>query len=487
MAEPKKNKTGKPPKERQEKPKENPGQDPDDVMSLQAVARAAAQLAKNKEAFNQAVDAFNASDASRFQAALDRAGVGEHCDKICFFLCRKKCVAICLRFCLEPNPGPFDVAEMMDFAVALDKLASDQAAFRRLEEIVEKEDVEAWNAFIRQYQLGRFCHQLCHFFCEWRCREVCIDLCPPKPLITRVGSIPISQIGPTGLGNGPSIPPFHVAPPNPSAGYGDHPFGASVWLMGVFNMPSATHYLVEVSSTGPLGTYSPITVASVTGYNWISSFPFIASCVRTPSTGVDPGWFAIADICDSDGGPNTVGEKTLLYWPTGTLPDGIYHLRLRVRDGIVTRVSSPQVVQLDNTGPFPLPRPTILLELEKPDGTRVPLKCGQVKKGEGLIAVTIHAYDPNMSGVSVTARGNSGLSVPVIDITSTPLSKTYNGVLSETGYPVPTTFLWDPWSDPKIVPCCYLVYVEINDRAILNDHYAGGHSNSGWEAIEIGF
>ena len=267
MAEPKKNKTGKPPKERPEKPKENPGQDPDDVMSLQAVARAAAQLAKNKEAFNQAVDAFNASDASQFQAALDRAGVGEHCDKICFFLCRKKCVAICLRFCLEPNPGPFDVAEMMAFAEALDKLASDQAAFRRLEEIVEKEDVEAWNAFIRQYQLGQFCHQLCHFFCEWRCREICVDLCPPKPLITRVGSIPISQIGSTGLGNGPSIPPFHVAPPNPSAGYGDHPFGASVWLMGVFNMPSATQYLVEVSSTGPLGPYNPLIVASVTGYD----------------------------------------------------------------------------------------------------------------------------------------------------------------------------------------------------------------------------
>jgi hypothetical protein len=490
MAEPRKNKVGAQPGGRPEKPASGASMpaasQPENLEGLQAVARAAAVLAKDKENFAQAVEAFNAGDASRFQAALDRAGVGEHCEKICFFLCVKKCVAVCLTFCLEPHRGPFDVAEMIDFALVLDRLARDKDAFRRLEEIFEKEDAEAWREFIKQHELGRYCHQLCHFFCEWRCREKCVDLCPPKPLITRVGSIPISQIGPQGLGNGPSIPPFHVGAPNPAAGYGDHPFGASVWLMGVFNMPSATQYLVEYSSTGPSGTYDPLLVASVSGYNWISVLPFISPCTRVPSAGIDPGWFDVADICDSDGGPTTTGEKTLLYWPTGALPDGIYYLRLKVRDGVVTRTSSPQVVQLDNSGPFPLPRPTITLELQKPDGTRVPLKCGKVRKGDGLIAVTIHAFDPNLSG-SVTARGNSGLSVPVIDITATALSKTYNGVLSETGYPVPTTFLWDPWNDPKVVPCCYLVYVEINDRTILNDHYSGGHSNSGWEAIEIGF
>jgi len=150
------------------------------------------------------------------------------------------------------------------------------------------------------------------------------------------------------------------------------------------------------------------------------------------------------------------------------------------------RVSSPQIVRLDNTGPFPLPRPTITLQLEKKDGTRVPLKCGKVRKGDGLIVVTIHAFDPNLSGIAVTARGNSGLSVPVVDITATPLSKTYNGNIADQGYVVPTEFLWDPWSDPNIVPCCYLVYVEINDRAILNNTYTGGHYGAGWEAIEIG-
>ena len=100
---------------------------------------------------------------------------------------------------------------------------------------------------------------------------------------------------------------------------------------------------------------------------------------------------------------------------------------------------------------------------------------------------TIHAFDPNMSTVSVTARGNSGLSVPVVSTSMVPLSKTYNGNTADQGYVVPTQFLWDPWNDPNIVKCCYLIYVEVNDRTIINNSYAGGHSNSGWEAIEIGF
>lgn len=458
----------------------------DDLLDLQMVAKDAAVLAQNDKAFAQAFEAYLAGDASRFQAALDQVGLTDECERICFFFCEKECVARCLLFCTEPSPVGFNPAELMEFAQVFAKIAADPAALKNLADIVDRGDVEAWNAYIKQNDLGRYCHQLCHFFCEIRCRKICRQLCPPKPLITRVGSIPIAQIGAQGFGNGPSIPPFHVGFPNPPAGYGDHPFGGSVWLMGVFNMPSATQYRVEFSSTGPGGPYNPLLVTSVDGYNWIAVFPFEVPCSRTPSGGVDPGWFNVADICDSDGGPTAIGEKTLLYWPTSSLPDGIYYLRLQVRDGIVTRVSSPQVVHLDNTGPFPLPQPTISLQLQKPDGTLEPLKCGKVKKGDGLIAVTIQAYDPNLSSVSVTARGDSGLAVPVVDITSTPLSKTYNGNLLETGYPVPTTFIWDPWSDPRMVPCCYLVYIEINDRTIINDSYSGGHYNAGWEAIEIG-
>ncbi len=456
-------------------------------QELTELSQAVEKLAADPKAFQEAYEAYVAKDEARFNAVLERVGLGNFCERICYFFCKKRCIALCQRFCPGVHDNQPDVKEMIAFSHALARLVNDPQALSLVLAIFDKEDVEAWQRWVKEHEFGPFCHQLCHFLCDVRCRLVCRDLCPPKPLITRVGSIPISRISPSGLGNGPSIPPFHVSAPNPPAGVGDHPFGASVWLMGVFNFPAATQYRLEVSSTGPGGPYTPLIVASVEGYDWIGVPPFISPCIRFPSVGVDPGWFDVADICDLDGGPNALGEKTLLYWPTGGLPDGLYHLRLRVRNGISTRLSAPQPVYLDNSGPFPLPRPTISLELQKPDGTRSPLKCGKVRKGDGLIVVTIHAYDPHYSGVSVTARGNSGLSVAVVDTSSIPLSKTYNGNLADTGYPIPTEFLWDPWSDPKIVPCCYVVYVEINDRAILNDHYSGGHSNAGWEAIEIGF
>jgi hypothetical protein len=471
-----------------------------DIQELRQMAEAIEKLAAKPAAFNEAHAAFLARDAVKFEAALNQAAIADFCHLVCRFFCRKHCVGVCRKFCPRPSQGEVDAAEILAFAKAVGPFLRDETHVRRLLEIMEAGNVEAWSQEIKKNNLEAFCYQLCIILCAWRCEKKCWEVCPPAPLITRVGSIPVSRVDALGYGSGPSIPPFYVSPPNPPAGVGDHPFGANVWLMGIFNMPTAKEYLVEVSSTGPGGPYNPIIVGPQKGYDTNPAQPPPPPGIpppppppwdpversRTQSVGPDPGWFQINELTDSDGGRLTTGEKTLLMWPTST-PDGLYYLRLRVRDALLnTRVSSPQIVRLDNTGPFPLPRPIIKLQLQKPDGTRIPLKCGKVRKGDGLIVVTIQAYDPNMSTIAVTARGNSGLSVPVVDTTAASLSKTYNGNIADQGYVVPTDFLWDPWSDPNIVPCCYLVYVEVSDRAILNNTFTGGHSNAGWEAIEIG-
>jgi len=456
----------------------DPSIDDEAAQQLREMAEAAEALAKNPDAFQQAVDAFHARDASRFQAALDIAGVGERCELICRFICEKLCIRLCFLFCPEPPSTPIDVAEMRAFAEALANLVKDEESVKRLLTIVETEDVQAWNAALQRLNLTQFCHQLCHFLCFELCEFVCEFICL-RPLITRVGSIPTSQIGPLGFGNGPSIPPGQVPSPNPGVGVGDHPFGGLTELRGLFNFPTAVQYLVEVSSN-PAGPYQPI-ITSVTGYD-----ASLNPVTRFPSGGADPGWFDIAQIPFSDGGNSTFGEKVLLYWPTPS-PDGIYYLRLRVRDAALAElVSTPQIVQVDNTPPGPFPNPLITLQLQKPDGTRTELKCGKVKRGDGLIVVTIQAFYPNFSRLSVNAEGNSTLSVPVVDTSGTSLSKTYNGNLADQGYPVPTEFLWDPWSDPNIIPCCYIVRVDIWDRAVVNNNWSGGHGNTGWQAIEIG-
>jgi hypothetical protein len=465
------------------------------LEELRSITGALEPFAGNPEVFEEAAKAFLEGDAARFQGALAHGGFEDLCPVICRFFCQKHCIGICRQLCPEPPERPLDPEEWLAFAQALVRLVGQEELLAKLVGLMESADLKGWRAAVKEAGLDRFCHQLCHFLCAARCKRICREFCPPKPLITRVGSIPVDQITPLGFGNGEGVPPFHVPLPNPSAGIGDHPFGASVWLMGVFNFPAATQYMIEVAPA-PGGIYTPIDGVPVPGYNQNPTPP--PTNINIPPPGRLPapgGWYDIVDIPSSDGGPVGNNEKTLMYWPSTMVADGINYLRLRVRDGGgITRVSGPQIVCIDNSGPFPLPRPTITLELQREDGTVEELKCGKVKKGEGLIRVTVHAFDPNLSAVSVTARGNSGLSVPVSGVPlalwpggpTMSLSKTYNGDVTEQGYPVPTSFVWDPFSDDRMIPCCYLVYIEINDRAILNDSYSGGHYNAGWEAIEIG-
>ncbi|MEO8748094.1 MAG: hypothetical protein ABI379_10645 [Rhodanobacter sp.] len=473
---------------------------------IQQTAAAIEKLAADPKAFKQAYEAFVAGDAAAFGGALGRVGINDQCRWVCRFFCQKRCTGVSRKFCPDMAGGEVNAEEIMAFTKAVGPLLRDPAFIKRLCEILRSGNVDAWKQEIQQNKLQPYCYQLCIILCLECCSEQCRKVCPPDPLITRVANVPITQIDAQGFGHGPDALHTGAVPVDtPTAGVGDHPFGGAVELWGVFNFPTATEYLVEVAPA-PAGPYSPILVGPQWGYDSIDpstglqnqppppvppdplqplgTFEYFRT--RIQSGGGDPGWFQINQIQDSDGGRLVSGEKVLLTWSTSA-PDGVYYLRLRVRDAAMnTRVSSPQVVQLDNTGPFPLPRPTIMLQVLHPDGTLAPpLKCGKVRKGDGLIQITIQAYDPNMSQVAVTARGNSGLSVPVVSTTAVPLSKTYNGNVLDQGYVVPTTFLWDPWSDPNIIPCCYLIYVEVWDRAIINGYWSGGHYNAGWEAIQI--
>jgi len=488
-------------------------------FEIQQTAEAIEKLAANPKAFAAAYEAFVAGDAAKFGAALSQVGIEDQCHRVCRFFCRKRCVGVCRKFCPNPATTEVNAEEILNFAKAAGPFLRDPAFLKRLCDIIRAGNVEGWNQEIQKNKLQQYCYQLCVIVCGECCHHHCHKVCPEDPLITRVANIPIAQIdaaGPgIGFGHGPDYLHNGYCPMDtPATGVGDHPFGGDVELWGIFNYPTAVEYLVEVASA-PGGPYSPILVGPQFGYDTIdfttglqnqppppvppdpvfppfTTFEYFRHRNRLgadQSGGVDPGWFQINQIQDSDGGRLTTGEKLLLTWPTSAaLPDGVYYLRLRVRDGAKsTRVSSPQAVRLDNTGPFPLPRPIITLQLQKPDGTLVPVTCtSHVKKGDGLILVTVQAYDPNMSQIAVTARGNSNISVPVVSTTLVPLSKTYNGNIADQGYVVPTSFLWDPFSDPNIIPCCYLVYVEIWDRAIVNGFWSGGHYNAGWDAIAIG-
>jgi len=481
----------------------------DPLQELRDLVTAAEELAKDPNTFDAAFEAFAVGDATRFQAALDAASLGHECERICFLFCEKRCVGRCLRLCPERPQRQVTAAEVREFVEAFAPIVHKKTGLDKLIAAAERDDVKAWQAELKRLGLDRFCHQVCHFLCRQRCRLVCRQLCE-RPLITRVSSmVTPDNFNALGFGMGPSLPPFQVPPPPPGPwppvpgqlpppNAGNHPIGASSWLMGVFNFPAAVKYRIEVADM-PGGPYAPITEDI---WGWNNSLPPHLPLLERKA---DPGgWFCITDVTPptppvdplkrgifvSDGGANAIGEKTLMYWSTTSVSDGVHYLRLLARDGGGSvRSSSPQKVVVDNTPP---PTPVIKLQLQKKDGTLVDLKCGKVRKGDGLILVTIQATDPNFSQCTVNAEGNTSLTVPVVAVPdppgvgpAVPLSKNYNYNPADTGYPVPVSFLWDPWSDPNIVSCCYIIRIDIWDRAVLNNIWSGGHSNSGWEAIEI--
>jgi hypothetical protein len=481
----------------------------DPLQDLREALAAAAGLAKDPEAFDEAYQAFLDNDASLFQAILDRLDLGDQCHRICFLFCRKHCVGRCWRLCPEPPDRPVGPTEVREFVQALEPITRRKTGLDKLIAALEKEDVRAWRAELKRLGLEPYCHQVCHFLCRVRCVLRCRNLCE-RPLITRVSSmVAPDNFNAAGFGMGPSIPPLQVPPPPPGPyppppgqlpgpEAGNHPIGGSSWLMGVFNFPAAVKYRIEVG-TAPGGPYTPITEDV---WGWNNPLPPHLPLLNRRADG--GGWFSIINVVPpdppvdplkrgifvSDGGPNAIGEKTLVHWTTSSVPDGVHFLRLLAQDGGGNiRTSAPLKVVVDNTGP---PTPVIQLQLKKPNGDLVDLKCDKVKKGDGLIRVTIQATDPNFSRCSVAAQGDTSLTVPVVAVPdppgvgpAVPLSKVYNYNVADTGYPAPTSFLWDPWSDPTIVSCCYVVRIDIWDRAVVNNTWSGGHGNSGWEAIEI--
>jgi hypothetical protein len=444
------------------------------LTELQQTGEAIGKLAKDPAAFNRTAEAFLAENVEAFQAELSRLGLLPFCILICRWFCSKHCVLICSRLCREPiNPQALTIAEMRDFAIVTQQLTANEGLLKQFLDAVDKQDVETFNKLLAAQRWQPFCHQLCHLLCSVRCRRVCRIFCPPGPMITEVGLIPASQIDPSGRAAGPSLPPGPTSSDNKAAGVGDHPFGGWANIKGVFNIANPFQYKVEFA-TSPVGPWTPI-LQAITDYHWCHGGPLV-SYSRVPDAS---GWYNVADMdCD--------GLDYLTDWLTPNDRDKLYYLKLTVRTAALVEFASPLVpVRIDNGAPLPAP-PLIDLQLQAPDGTRRKLGCCEtVQQGKGnLVVITLQAWDENFSHIDVELLGGCNASFPIVDTGGTALSKTYNGNVADTGYPMPTEFLWDPWK-AGIPPCCYLLDVVITDRVIANNTWSGGHSAQGWHSITI--
>ena len=428
-----------------------------------------ARLAEQPELFAAAADAFRAQDAERFQDALARAGVLDRCRWVCRWFCSKHCVFVCTKLVgktdVETN---FDVAEWQEFAVYTGKLAEDPKALVQLLEMVAAEDSKAFRQFVARAKIQRFAHQLCHWLCGVHCHVACRRMCPALPELIKVGYIPVGHFDADGFARGPSSPGAFTPPDNPAGGIGDHPFGGSVHLNGLFNVAGATEYKVEFGPTA-LGPWTAITTAltdaHVIGFVW-------TEYSRTP-TG---DWYSIADM-----DLLSEGHTYLSDWSTPALDvDARHYVRLVVRNAALTEFAGgPVPVRVDNRGPqgpdMPGNRPLIeFSQAGDPLGC-----CARVTKDKGPINVHIEGTDENFSSLDVTAYGGCSGSIGIF-------SKNYNGNRADNGAPAPgITVSWDPWAD-GVEACCYVVFVRLFDRAIVENVWNGGHTYQNWRSITIG-
>ena len=417
----------------------------------------ATKLAADPDTFLRAFDAFQAKDAERFQSELARAAIVEHCHRICQWFCSKHCVHVCRKLAgpIEATPQ-LDPKEVLAFTLAVGELAAkNKDLLAALIKAVDDGDADAYQSLLKRAKIAeRYWHQLCHWLCSVKCRLVCRELCPQGPAITKVGLIPATHISPVGLGSGPSVPAGTTPADNFSPGpYGHHPFGGLTFIEGsIFTVANADAYKVEWASN-VAGPWTPIV-------NPVDDFDFVQlDYQRTPTA----GWFAVADM--------GIFKTSLANWTTPS-PDGLYYLKLTVRNTLAVEFASGLVpIKVDNTPPK-----NFTLQI-KQNNEGLPC-CGKVSKAGGPLEITVTGEDENFEALSISLRGGCNVSYPVF-------SKTYNGNTADTGAPPPgVTFTYDPWA-AGVEPCCYVLEVVVSDRAIVSNTLWAHHVVSTVHSITI--
>jgi hypothetical protein len=176
------------------------------------------------------------------------------------------------------------------------------------------------------------------------------------------------------------------------------------------------------------------------------------------------------------------GADYITDWQTPMVPNGLYYLKLTVRNPLLFEFESPVVaVRVDNilpSGPSGPPAPVVLTMSQ---AGRKLICCDPdsvVTRGGGPITIHIEGIDPNFSSLSVDLYRGCSKSFHIF-------GKTYNGITSDEGAPAPgIDIAYDPWA-AGVEPCCYVLFLRIWDRAIVDNFWSGGHENEVWHELRI--
>ena len=134
------------------------------------------QLGKDPKAFTSAYQAFRAGDAKTFQAVLAQIGLAPKCRLVCEWIRSKECIFLCLELCGPPKPID-QVPNPRILAEAIVRITSNEDVVRKLAEILERRDQQAFKSIVAEYKLDSICHLFCHWLCVVRYRLMCRWVC----------------------------------------------------------------------------------------------------------------------------------------------------------------------------------------------------------------------------------------------------------------------------------------------------------------------
>jgi hypothetical protein len=219
------------------------------VAQLSLAGKAIGQLTKNTDQLRKVIDASIALNCEFLQGVF---GSFNDCFLICGWICSWRAIYFCGPVCgvFEIPGDPID--EMREFAKLSGRLADGPNAYMRLFTAVQSQDQKAFQALVKDLEVGPFCFQLCHWISVLVCDLFCICICPTPetiPLFTKVGH-------------------YHVAPvfgdfkPNGTTTAEGYAFSTTINLNGILpdgTAAEALEYRFTFQNLSGPGPVTPIT------------------------------------------------------------------------------------------------------------------------------------------------------------------------------------------------------------------------------------
>ena len=161
---------------------------------LSLAGSAIGQVAKNADELRKVIDA---SIAFNCDFLRDVLGGFNDCYLICGWICSWRAIYFCWPICGVIDVAQSPIDEMLAFAKVSGRLADTSNAYVRLLTAVQSQDQSAFQALVKELEIGTFCFQLCHWISVLVCEQFCICICPlPEtiPLFTKVGKYHVAPV-----------------------------------------------------------------------------------------------------------------------------------------------------------------------------------------------------------------------------------------------------------------------------------------------------